>query len=182
MVRFMKPHVDARLHLAAMGVIAVTALCLWLPSQAHAQRQNMISGVRPEVHGNLGWHGELGAGGGVEIPVAPEGFLDGTNDEFVLRPGGEIFFLDLGHQDDNHVGVAALLAAQWGFYVGQDWSLFVELGPALEFGHHHHFVKHDHGVHLDIFLNLGARYHFNTRNAFLMRLSWPYGLQLGVTF
>lgn len=168
--------------LATLAVATLAAGASWscVPSKAHAQRENMITGARPEVHGNLGWHGDLGAGGGVDIPVAREGFIDGTDDEFALRPGGEVFFLDFDGGHD--VGAAALLAAQWNFYVSHDWSLFPELGPALEFGQHHHAGGHDHGVHLYLFLNLGARYHFNARNAFLMRLSWPYGLQLGVTF
>ncbi|MDD9938683.1 MAG: hypothetical protein OXT09_34045 [Myxococcales bacterium] len=164
------------------------AAALILPSVAQAQSGIMISGVRPELHGGIGWHGDIGFGGRVDIPVAPNGFIDGVNDEFALSPGGEIYFDDYhGHGPGDHDGdfyFAGVFTPQWNFYVSPQWSVFPELGLALIFFGHDHGPNDDDHAHLDLDLifAFGGRYHWSTRNSLVMRLSWPFGLQIGVTF
>lgn len=150
-----------------------------------AQSGIKVNGVRPELHGGIGWHGEFGVGGRVDIPVVPNGFLDGVDDEFVLSPGGEIYFDDYhGHRDDDDFFFAGVFTPQWNFYPTPQWSFFPELGLALIFfGHDHGPGDDDHShLDLDLMFNLGARYHWSARNSLVMRLSWPFGLQIGVTF
>jgi hypothetical protein len=133
--------------------------------------------VRPELHLGIGWGAELGFGGRVDIPIVPRGLIDGVNDELALSPGAELYFHD---GRDNHLSIAPLVAAQWNFYVSPSWSLFPELGLALIFDQHG--PNHDDHVHLNLLFALGARYHFTGRNAFVLRVVWPFGLQLGLTF
>jgi hypothetical protein len=158
------------------------AVCVSVPSLwdvgARAQHDPSIHGVRPEVHVGLGWHGGLGVGGSADIPIVPDGVLNGVQDELALRAGGELLFDDDdGPRDDDDIYVAALLAAQWNFYLTPEWSLFPELGLALVFGDH----GRNDGVDLDIVLALGGRYHISGRNAFVLRLCHPFGVQLGFT-
>lgn len=177
---------------ALCGALTFYSLSSMVPASVDAQRSIKIQGVRPEVHLGLGWRGGVGVGFRVDIPIVPDGFIDGVNDEFALSPGAELWFWDLDdhdHGDESNIIVAPLIAPQWNFYLNNEWSLFPELGLALVFGdrHHHHGRNADHGGHddgfdLDFFLGLGARYHFSTRNSFVMRLAWPFGLQLGITF
>jgi hypothetical protein len=40
----------------------------------------------------------------------------------------------------------------------------------------------DADLRLRPLLAAGGRYHWSRRNAIVMRLSWPFGLQVGITF
>jgi hypothetical protein len=158
-----------------LALIACAPLLL-LPAQAAAQQSIMIDGVRPEVHLGIGWHGDIGFGARADIPIVPSGFIDGTDDEFALSPGGDVYLDTDGHGD---VFVAALAAAQWNFYPTPEWSVFPELGLALLFGDHD---REDHDVRLRLLVAGGGRYHWSRRNSLVLRLSWPFGLQVGFTF
>jgi hypothetical protein len=135
----------------------------------------MIEGVRPELHVGIGWGGELGFGGRIDIPIVPTGFISGVNDEFALSPGGDLYFA--GGKGDGLSG-DALLATQWNFYLQPEWSVFPELGVALIFGAD---GKHGRLRPSPVFA-LGGRYHWSTRNALVLRMAWPFGLQVGFTF
>jgi hypothetical protein len=148
-------------------------------ASARAQTAQGIEVVRPELHLDIDWHGHPGVGGRIDIAVVPDGFIDSVHDELALSPGFDLLFVDHG-PDDDHLAFAVPFAVQWNFYVG-DWSLFPELGLALVTDHHHGNRDHDH-LHLHFLFSLGARYHFTGRNALLMRLNWPTGLQIGITF
>ncbi|MGD8861134.1 MAG: hypothetical protein PVI30_14095 [Myxococcales bacterium] len=168
--------------------LLVTALATLLPSAVAAQSNIKIRGVRPEVHGTIGWHGAIGVGARADIPVVPDGFIRGVDDEFVLSPGGELL-IDLDDDFDNDqfdgdddLYIAGVFAPQWNFYVSPEWSLFPELGLTLIFGDFDRGRDDDLEMRLRLLFSLGARYHFSSRNALLMRLTWPYGLQVGVTF
>jgi hypothetical protein len=74
-----------------------------------------------------------------------------------------------------------------------DWSIFPEAGLALSIGddfayhqhhgHQHDFDTHDHvHVNVDPVIGFGARWHFGERMGLLMRLVFPYGSQIGITF
>jgi len=165
-----------RSQLHALIFAGASALMAWLtPGIGAAQESRMIEGVRPELHLGIGWHGDLGFGGRVDVPVVPSGFIDGFNDELALSPGGDLYFG--GGKNDNLYG-DALLAVQWNLYLKPEWSVFPEIGLAFIFG--------DGGgrdrLHLSPVFALGGRYHWSSRNSFVLRMVWPFGLQLGITF
>jgi hypothetical protein len=143
----------------------VRALLLPLWSEAASAQ---IQGVRPEGHLNLGFHGDVGLGFRVDIPIVPSGLLDTANDELALSPGADLSF------GGDSVGVGIPVALQWNFYLTRDWSVFPELGLAVFFS--------DDDADFDILVALGARYHMSLRNALFLRIGWPFGLQFGVTF
>ena len=180
------------LTLLVVGSLAIGALA---PSSADAQRRGRrashADSVRFDVHLDLGWYGGLGAGFRVDVPIVPDGMIEGNvDDELVLSPGAEFLFWDYyGRDHTSNVGIAPLVALQWNFYVSDKWSVFPELGVAMMFGdywhhkHSHNDPGNDHGhVYVDPFLGGGARYHFSARNALLLRINWPAGLQIGITF
>ena len=156
-------------HRGWLSVVLVSAAVFvaW-PTTASAQ----IEGVRPEVHLDLGWHADIGFGVRVDIPIVPDGLLTSARDDLAISPGADLLF------DDGRVWVGIPIAVQWNFYINQDWSVFPELGLALLFGEHHR--KND--VAVDFLLAIGGRYHFSSRNALVLRIGWPIGLQFGITF
>jgi hypothetical protein len=149
--------------------LSAAALCaaLLLPSQVSAQ----IQGVRPELHLDLALHGDPGVGARLDIPIVPNGFIDDAVDELAISPGVDLLI-------NGGVWIGIPVALQWNFYLAQKWSVFPELGAALFFG-----SDHKHGdVGADILVAVGGRYQLNDRNALVLRLGWPFGLQFGVTF
>jgi hypothetical protein len=158
----------------ALGTLVSTSV-------AQAQSAYGIDGARPEAHLGIGWHGDLGVGLRVDFALVPAGLVDGVDDELALSPGADLIFNHDHHDDhDDTLGVAVPLAVQWNFYLDA-WSLFPELGLALLWNEHHG-RHHDHHLHLRVLFSLGARYHFSSRNAVVIRLNWPLGLQIGLTF
>ncbi len=156
--------VNARVHAFFLVVAALLASGLCPVATAEAQ----IQGVRPEGHLNLGFHGDVGVGFRIDIPLVPQGLLDTVNDELAVSPGAELLF------GGNDVAIGVPVALQWNFYLTRDWSVFPELGLALFF--------HDDHADLDLLVALGGRYHMSARNALFLRIGWPLGLQFGVTF
>ncbi|MBL9038571.1 MAG: hypothetical protein JNG84_08675 [Archangium sp.] len=136
-----------------------------------------FSNFRVEVHLDFGWYSAFGGGLRLEVPLSHNGIIDGVNDEIALSFGAELFYFypsgSLG------IGVYPILAVQWNFFVGSRVSLFPELGVAFLFGPSRASYW---GTFIAPYLGLGIRYHFNARNALLARVSWPAGLQLGITF
>ena len=172
---------------------AFTVLVLAAAGTAGAQdvdddRDNDIRVVRLDLHADLGFLGFFGVGGRVDIPIVPNGLTAGGNDELAISPGVEllIYHWHHGHVDGQHVDHAHLAVSphtvlQWNFYLPRGWSVFPELGLAVTFGDYgHHGPGHD--VFVDPVVGFGARYHMASRAALLMRASWPYGFQLGLTF
>lgn len=175
---------------SARPLAALLTLCglVWIGSASNAAAQtsaNHISGVRPEVHVGLGGHGDLGAGFRVDIPIVPDGFISGADDEFALSPGLDIQFVNFNHhENDDDVLFIPQLAAQWNFYFPRGWSIFPELGAAFVIGSRHRGGSHHRGddFHIDALVAFGARYHFSARNALVMRLGFPSGFQIGISF
>jgi len=162
-----------------MGIAPLLALAS-IASPAAAQQSIMIDGARPELHLGIGWGAELGVGARVDIPVVPSGFISGADDEFALSPGGELYFDDGG---DGEVFVAGVFATQWNFYLDAEWSVFPELGLALVFGDHGRGRGGDDSeLRLKLLVAVGGRYHWSRRNALVLRVSVPFGVQVGVTF
>lgn len=162
-----------------------------LQSRASAQDDYRIHAVRPEVHLSAGGHGDLGAGFRVDIPIVPNGFLRNDRDDFALSPGMDIQFFDFrrdhhrararDHDDRDLAKVLLIpqLAAQWNIYFPRHgWSIFPEAGIAVVVGD----WEGRHNVHVDPLGAFGARKHFNSRIALVMRAGWPTGLQIGLAF
>lgn len=156
----------------ALGVLAGSVS---VPSGVAAQESIMIDGVRPELHLGLDWEAAIGLGARLDIPIVADGFIHSLTDELALSPGAELYFDDHG---DGELSIGGVLAAQWNFYLNPEWSVFPELGLTLI------FRDRDRGADLALrpLFAGGARYHFGRRNALLLRLAWPYGVQLGITF
>lgn len=178
---------DIRRMLQAAAALSLVAAFSMVSGRASAQDDYRIRGVRPEVHFSVGGHGDLGAGFRVDIPIVPEGFLRNKRDDFALSPGMDIQFYDLDRgdpdDDDDHDGDSVLLipqlAAQWNIYFPRaGWSIFPEAGVAVVIGD---WAGKD-DVHADPLGAFGARKHFNSRTALLLRAGWPTGFQIGVAF
>jgi hypothetical protein len=79
--------------------------------------------------------------------------------------------------------LAGVFAVQWNFYLDPEWSLFPELGLALIFSDHDRGRGDDDAdLRLRPLIAVGGRYHWSRRNALVLRLSWPFGVQVGITF
>jgi hypothetical protein len=140
------------------------------------QAPNRFANIRFEAHFAFGWYGALGGGGRVEFPIVRAGLLQNVDDELALSIGAEIFYF---YGPSLGLGVTPLAALQWNFFVGNSVSLFPELGLAFIFG-----PSRDQywATFIAPYLGLGVRFHFTDRNAVLLRVSWPAGLQVGLTF
>jgi hypothetical protein len=142
----------------------------------HNGEPNRFSNIRFELHADFNWYSAFGVGGRLEFPVAPWGILEGVDDELALSFGAEVFFFY--NPNNPGFGVYPIAAVQWNFYLGQV-SLFPELGVAFLFGPNRQGYWPSF---ISPYIGFGFRYHFNARNALLLRASWPAGLQVGVTF
>jgi hypothetical protein len=175
--------------------IALLSLIVATPAFAHethhGANHNQIRGVRFDVHANLDQYSMLGAGGRVEFPIVPDGFIGGkVRDELALSFGADLFFAPTYWGDSGYYGGAYVVpigVAQWNFYLGERWSVFPEAGIAVHVGIEHDGWYDRHGrsypwLYPTPDLGIGARCHFNDRVALLLRISTPGGLQAGVTF
>lgn len=164
----------------ASTVVLATLLCL---SPRHAAAQGYTEGaagsvgVRLDAHVNLGWYRNAAIGLRADILLTRDGLLDGTDDDLALSPGVE--FLYFYHNDYEGFGIFPLLALQWNIYVHRRWSLAPEIGAAMLFGPHRDRYW---STFIAPFFGFGVRYHLNTRNALLFRITWPSGFQFGITF
>ena len=155
-------------------VVLVGALGLVVARSSPACAQ--IQGVRPEAHVNLGYHADLGIGVRIDIPIVPEGLLLNARDDLAISPGFDLLF------DDGDLWIGIPVALQWNFYLSGEWSLFPEIGFALLLGEHHRGRGRDHDLGVDFLLAVGGRWHFSERNALVLRVGWPIGVQFGITF
>jgi len=186
--------------LATWLVVPLVVLAMLVaPTAAHAQRHGNAQPphrVRIDLHVDFAWYGAFGLGARVDIPVVPDGFLrpgGSLQDDFVISPGLDVFFWNF-HRYDYACGgmgctrvnafgtfVALEVAAQWNLYIG-DWSFFPEAGLAFVFGDAYYWRDRYYDGYVWPFLGGGARWHFNTSNSLLMRVTWPAGFQIGITF
>lgn len=138
---------------------------------------NRFSNLRFELHLDFGWYSAAGLGGRVEFPVSRYGLLDGVDDEIALSFGAEVYYFyspqSLG------LGVYPIAAVQWNFFLSRQVSIFPELGVAFLFGPYRETYW---ATFVAPYLGVGLRLHLSDRNALLLRVSWPAGLQVGLTF
>jgi hypothetical protein len=163
----------------ALGLVTALLATQLLQGSAQAQQDIKIHDLRGELHLGLGWRSQVGFGGRVDIPIVPEGLVEGVEDELALSPGAELYFDD-DRDDDDDVALAAVVAAQWNFYLHPQWSVFPELGLALIAGDRGR--RDDDDVRLRLLLAVGGRYHFSSRNSLVLRICSPFGVQIGITF
>ncbi len=173
--------VGSRLAVGALLALAAAPACA--EDEVHlGDDHNQIDGVRMDVHADIGNYGAFGVGLRADIPILANGIVEGVNDELAFSPGVEVFFVNYWHDRyDGGPYVLPLAMLQWNFYLGADWSVFPEAGLAVFIGDGD-YLPRGHGVYAAFATGLGVRYHFNTRNALLLRASWPAGLQAGLTF
>ena len=172
--------------LGAAGAFAAAVLVLAMAGKAEAQRHHRgrIDGARVDVHLDLGWYQAFGLGFRVDIPIV-DSIIDEVDDELALSPGAELFFWDF---DRTFVSLWPVIALQWNFYLSEKWSVFPELGLSLFIGDDRYYAYgrgprgRGVGAHIWPFLGVGGRYHWNDRNSLIMRINWPAGLQIGITF
>jgi len=157
------------------------------PSSASAQAGHIAGAVRLDVHLGLGWRGSLGPGLRVDIPLARDGLISSVNDELALTLGADFLFHtfddhdhahdrhDRHHQHDGDLTLLFPLAVQWNFILPHNWTVFPELGIAIEHHREHVHVLPDIGA--------GARWHFASgQTALLLRLTHPGMFQIGLTW
>lgn len=149
----------------------------YLSMHDHDDGPNRFSSLRFEIHLDLGWYSAAGVGARVEFPVTPYGILEGVDDEIALSFGAEVYYFYTPNAVG--LGVFPIAAVQWNFFVGRNVSLFPELGVAFLFGPTRDAYW---ATFVAPYLGFGLRLHFTDRNALLVRVSWPAGLQLGITF
>lgn len=70
------------------------------------------------------------------------------------------------------------VAMQWNFFLSENWSVFGEPGLALRINDDHY----DDDVELEPVFYAGGRLHFSEKMAMTMRLGWPGGFGLGLSF
>ncbi len=180
-----------------LAAFALSALVLvdWgtSPSSAHAQAGHIQGAVRLDVHLGVGWRGSLGPGMRVDIPIARDGLISSVNDELALTLGADFLFHTYEydsrhhyyqHQRDGDLTLLFPIAMQWNFILNSRWTVFPELGLAIE-SHDHHYEHgyHDRHVHVLPNIGAGARWHFNSgQAALLLRLTHPGTFQVGITW
>lgn len=187
-------------HRLAALVVALGMLSVATPANAQIRRGQgrRIQGVRPEVHLDFGAD-DIGIGFRIDIPIIPDGFLGGNapDDEFVLSPGIDLMFFDFDsdvchnhdgrgdHCHDDDIGFWPVLMAQWNIYLNDKWSVFPELGIVFLIGDDYRRGHRGHGdknFFVTPAASIGARWHFSRRMSLLMRLNFPAGAQIGLTF
>jgi hypothetical protein len=144
--------------------------------QYYDEPPNRFSNIRVELHLDFNWYNAVGAGARIEFPIAPYGILRGVDDEIALSVGAEFFYFYTPASQG--LGVYPIVALQWNFYIDRI-SLFPELGVAFLFGPTRDAYW---ATFIAPFVGFGIRFHFTPRNALIARVSWPAGLQLGITF
>ena len=68
------------------------------------------------------------------------------------------------------------VAAQWNFFLTDQWSAYVNLGGAIR------TTDLFRNTFADLFAELGARYHFNETIALNMRTGYPFAISVGPSF
>lgn len=149
----------------------------------HRLGARKIDRFRADGHLNVGYRGTVGIGFRVDIPVFQNGWLDHPDitDEFAISAGADLMFADVNGRDLD-LGFWPTVAAQWNLYVGEEWSFLTELGVALLIGDDHYHADGPDTVDVTFVASFGLRWHFTLRNALLVRITHPAGVQVGVTF
>jgi len=158
-----------------LGAVLLSGLgFMLLPAPASAHK-GLIQDVRPEAHLSVFGRGEAGIGARADIALASP-VLPGMTDELAISPGLDVYWVDGGRDDFFIIDPVALL--QWNFYLAESFSVFPEAGIGVG------FLVGDVRDHVDVHmaLGVGGRVHLSSRTAIVVRIYWPGGLQIGMTF
>ena len=127
--------------------------------------------MRVDIHANIDSRSVFGSGARFEFAVVPDGFIGGNvHDELALSFGADVFFAPL-YWGDNYYSGGAYVVPIGAVHVG--------------FNHDEWYDKHGHGygwAYATPDVGFGARYHFNSHVALLLKLSTPGGAQVGIVF
>ncbi len=134
-----------------------------------------------EFHGVLGL-GDLGVGVRFGIPIVKQGFVSSFNDNVAINFGADL--LNWPSADYAVTGVVVPVMLQWNVFLTREWAVFGEGGLAFQ----KWFTQRANGDEQTLFvwpgIGMGARYYFNPGNypALVLRLGYPSGLSIGVSF
>lgn len=173
-----------RFSLALACAVLLGTLSGLYASDAAADYGANRRGYRLEAHLDLGWYGAVGAGFRADFVIVKDGLIDGVDDELSLSPGFEAmwFYSPAYSKHGDGFGFWPLLALGWTFYLNQDWSIFPEIGVVFFVGQPERYRERYWNTFVAPFLGFGGRFAFSANNSLVMRVSWPAGLQVGVTF
>ncbi len=187
-------HLARRSRIAA--VVVATIAAAWTLARAPSAYAHS---PRLELHADLAWYGALGFGGRIDVPISG-GFIapGGTvRDDISLSPGVDVFLSPIVARSyqcganvcgERYSGVVlgVPLGLQWNLYFGRHWSIFPEVGLEMLFGDYfwyRHYGYHEYpGPWFGAYTAFGVRFHFSDTNSIMARVTWPQGLQIGLTF
>lgn len=172
---------------ALLALATAAALHTPLAAAADEPLPNRIRIARPEVHASVGGHVDIGAGVRLDFPIIRSGLLESDLDEIALSLAFDVQGYDFLKSGDDTDDVLLMpgAAVEWSFYPGGRASFFTELGFAVVIADDDHFYHEDtpdRDAHTDLLVGGGLRIHSGSRLAFVARVGWPTGLQLGLAF
>lgn len=172
--------VRTRLNVLIASLGMTLAAALLAPGVVNAQLGPPPS-VRLDIHGDFGWYNNGGGGFRVDIPVVRDGFLraNGVKDDLSISPGVDLlWWYGRGYEG---VGFIPMVMVQWNIYFAEHWSFLAELGIAVLWGprawNNRYYSNYVAPVG-----QLGIRWHFSAANSLFLRVGWPAGAQIGITF
>jgi hypothetical protein len=153
-----------------------------------------------EVHGVIGglWWGYFATGPGVRFGIPLARNPGSINNMPALSMGVDIIWFPDYFNNGGYTYISSPVVLQWNFYVHHRWSIAPEAGFALElypdwngycgghWGYYNAGFGHTAcGFALWPDIAFTARYHFHDQAGFpalVMRLGWPSGFNIGVSF
>ena len=132
--------------------------------------------VRFDALFGVGWYNDVGPGFRLEVPLI-RNLAKGIPNELYASAGVELRWFY--HRDYEGFGVYPVAVGQWDFHLTDRWTVFPEAGFTGVFAPHR---KRFWGAAIAPYAGGGVRYYFGERMAFVMRMSWPIGFQIGMTF
>lgn len=135
----------------------------------------------------------FGPGIRIGIPIMSPGFIKTINDSIAISFGADVMYLSpkfktkdcVGDLCDNSFWAFYFpVTMQWNFWLTEKWSVFGEPGATLQTTAKK--CERIYGCKSPGFIYpafyAGARYHFSDSTALTMRIGWPSGLSVGLSF
>lgn len=155
--------------------------------------------VEIEPHLNIQWFGfdyasdGLGPGIRFGIPIMSPGFIKKINDSVAINFGADFLYYHPIHNwcdrngcysGDSFWVLYSPVTLQWNFWLTEKWSVFGEPGLTFRvpFSDYCDGRWCDKGSLVWFAFYAGARWHFGERTALTMRLGYPNGISVGVSF
>ena len=178
-----------RVHTAALFACAVTAAGTTARAQ-FMEPGNHRTQVEFEAHlvanGSYYYYGTgYGIGARVNIPLGRNGFLARYNNSLALGLGADLVYnADARYKS---AGLEAPVVIQWNLHVAPAWTIFFEPGVFVSvlFDTGHCAASDCNGFYIIPEFAAGVRWHFTSSQSFpalVIRVGWPSGLNVGVSF